>query len=189
MIEISEQDLSRCADGDPGALHRIYDRFADRIYRTALHVMGQSADAEDVVQDLFLGLPAKISSFGGRSRVSTWLYRMTVNHCLNALAKRRRMPATSGGGDDLDEFGSDFASPLAIVEQRDAQARCRELLGRLTERDRAILVLREIEELSYREIADVLDVPAGTVMSRLARARQRFGEVVDRADRSQEVNR
>lgn len=153
-----------------------YELYADRVYRTALHVLGQPADAEDALQDVFLRLFDKADGFRGDARVSTWIYRATVNHCINILRSRRRGPI--GLVDDvLDPIDTVGNSPAAASERAETRATVHELLERLPEKDRTVLVLREIEELSYLEIAEVLDVPEGTVMSRLSRARARFEQL------------
>jgi RNA polymerase sigma-70 factor (ECF subfamily) len=189
LTEITEQLLQRCASGDREAQREAYRRYADQVYRTALHVLGQPVDAEDALQDVFLRLFSAAPRFRGQSKVSTWLYRVTVNHCLNLLKRARSRPVALPE-DAAEELVADPAQvPDQTAARREEQTTARAFLARLAERDRVILVLREIEELSYREIADVLGVAEGTVMSRLSRARERLAAVARAWTRREEVLR
>jgi len=177
-LDLDPQLLLRCKAGDAGALGEIYDLYGGSVYRLARSLLPQAADAEDAVQEVFLRLFRKVGQFEGRSRFSTWIYRMTVNTCLN---RRRAAAAPAQSIADLAED----ALPAAVEPgpwERAAVAedgeRLRALLHRLPQEARVVLVLRELEGLSYREIAEVLGVPEGTVMSRLARARRRFAGVL-----------
>ncbi len=170
LIDLDATEVARCKRGDVDALAALHDAFADPIYRTCLGLLGQPADAEDAMQEVLLRILDKAREFSGRSRFSTWVYRLTVNHALNFRRRRSRHaarvlrlgehePAADGGG---PEAGLDAA------EDREALDRA---LQQLSPEHRAVLVLREIEGLSYDDIAAALEVPAGTVMSRLSRAR------------------
>jgi RNA polymerase sigma-70 factor (ECF subfamily) len=164
--------IEACRRNDTDGLRRLYERYRTRVFRSCLRILGDEPAAEDATQEIFVKLYGKIGSFNGHSLFSTWLFRLTVNHSLNLLDKRKRarpqadlaaaaeLPAAAGALPDRQ---------LAEDEQSRALAR---VLARLTAEHRVVLVLREIEELSYREIGAVLELPAGTVMSRLARARR-----------------
>ncbi len=173
MNEVSADIIRRCQTGDISALEELYHAYGQRVYRLCLRMMGEPADAEDTAQQVFLRVFQQASKFSGQSAFSTWIYRVAANHCLNALKTRQRNPVAS----ILDTPEALLAShsqpsPLQVAADADEQALAARLLGALGPDDRAIIVLREIEGLSYREIAYVLDVPIGTVMSRLHRARQ-----------------
>jgi len=159
--------------GAPGGLAEAYRRHGARVYRVCLRLLGRAPDAEDATQEVFLKLIEGASPFAGRARFSTWLYRVSVNHCLHRLEKER-LRAAAGLGEEL-ELADPGASPFDELARGEARSGLEDLLARLTGEHRAVLVLREIEELSYRDIAAVLELPVGTVMSRLARAR---GELV-----------
>jgi RNA polymerase sigma-70 factor (ECF subfamily) len=177
LDELDPEDLRRLQCGDPRGLEAAFRVFGDRVYRTAHHLLGQAADAEDAAQEVFLRLRDKARLFGGRASLSTWIYRLTVNHCLNLLAARRRGERSLSVLEEREHPEDANASPSAASERREAGARATALLARLAPEHRAVLALREIEELSYDQIAEALDVPVGTVMSRLARARERLARI------------
>jgi RNA polymerase sigma-70 factor (ECF subfamily) len=181
--DLDATDLERCRSGDIAALDALYRAFGDRVYRLCLGLLGQPADAEDAAQEVLLRVLRRASTFGGRGKFSTWVYRLAVNHCLNASRRRRR------GGDlaratslsDLaegDEPAWPGPSPLESAGAADEGAALAAVLRRLRPAHRVALVLREAQGLSYREMAEVLAVPVGTVMSRLARARAALAELL-----------
>ncbi len=173
MNEVSADIIRRCQTGDIDALGDIYHTYGQRVYRLCLAMMGQAADAEDTAQQVFLRVFQQSSKFSGQSAFSTWIYRLAANHCLNALKRRQRNPVVPILDTPDALLGSQSEpSPLQAAADADEQAFAAQLLGELGPDDRAIIVLREIEGLSYRQIAYVLEVPIGTVMSRLYRARQ-----------------
>jgi RNA polymerase sigma-70 factor, ECF subfamily len=154
-----------------GALREAYERHGTRVQRLCLRLLGRPADAEDAAQDVFLRLFERAGRFDGRARFSTWLHRLTVNLCLHRLERerlRRARPLAEDGG-DLCDPGDEPPETLTRTESRE---HLQALLARLSPEHRAVLVLRELEGLAYAEIAAVLEVPEGTVMSRLARARE-----------------
>lgn len=135
---------------------------------------GESELAEDATQEVFLRVFEQINRFEGRSTFSTWLYRLAVNHALNFLKQKRRRERISVGerADPAECLPDLSCTPHDAVTQREHRRELQHLLSLLSIEHRTVVVLREIEELSYREIAAVLDIPAGTVMSRLSRARE-----------------
>ncbi len=156
---------------EPDALHEAYERHGERVQRLCRRLLGRAADAEDAAQDVFVRLFERARSFDGRARFSTWLHRLTVNTCLHRIERerQRRGPPLPADG---DEPADARASPLDAAARAEAGERLERLLGRLSAEHRAVLVLRELEQLSYREIALALGIPEGTVMSRLSRARE-----------------
>ncbi|MFK5957095.1 MAG: RNA polymerase sigma factor [Planctomycetota bacterium] len=168
--------LKRCHSGDVEALAVLFGIFGDRVYRLCFNVLGSQSDAEDAAQEVFLRVFAKAGSFAGRSQVSTWIHRLTVNFCLNQLKSRKRKATTS-----LEAIPQ--AGPITSVdgsgqmEQQETVVIVRSVLARMPEEARAIFLLREVEDCSYREISEILDLPQGTVMSRLSRARDKFRQL------------
>ena len=155
--------------GEHDGLAEAYRRHGARVYRLALRMLGRTPDAEDATQEVFLELFERARSFAGRSRFSTWLHRVTVNHCLHRLEKEGLRAVAPLSGDEHDAARGPAEEHLARGEARESLEL---LLLRLAPAQRAILLLREIEGLSYQEIAETLEIPAGTVMSRLSRARE-----------------
>lgn len=179
MDDLSQNDLVRCRRGDPGGLEVLFRTYVDRVFRTCLGLLGQHADAEDATQDVMLRIFAKIGRFSERSRLSTWIYRVTVNHCLN-LRRRRRREQTRIAADAETLTDSGGPTPLEQTSAAEERELLLRRLQRLGPDLAAVLVLREIEGQSYREIAEILGVPSGTVMSRLARARQKLAWLLPR---------
>lgn len=172
--------------GDPTAQRVLVDRHARTLYALAYSLVGNAADAEDVVQETFLGAIRRIDAFEGRASLKTWLSRILVNQASKlrrSRAIRRMAPldVTGAGHDAPNEVAPpatpDNATPAARVEQR---ADVNAMLDALSPDHREVIVLRELQGLSYEEIAAALGVPRGTVESRLHRARnelrRRFSE-------------
>lgn len=135
--------------------------------------MGSATDAEDVLQETYLGAFRRLGAFEGRSSVKTWLVRILLNHA-SKFRRSKRVRRTAAlpeqvGPEDGEAHGLQTSSPAAIVESRiDLDA----MLGVLSPEHREVIVLRELQQMSYDEIASALAIPRGTVESRLHRARQ-----------------
>ena len=158
--------VGRAASGDPDALDALLRRHQHRMYAICLRMTGNEADARDATQEAMLSVCRGVSRFDQRSSFSTWVYRVTTNACLDELRRRARRPLASGSPTDLAtrvQAGPDEAVTARLT--LDAA------LARLPLDFRAALVLRELCELDYAEIAEVLRIPPGTVRSRIARAR------------------
>lgn len=179
--EVAPELLARLQRGDTDALGDLFAIFGDRVYNTCRRITGCDTDAEDAVQEVFLRVLHKASTFDGRSRFSTWLFRMTVNHTINLCRKNRRRSQQSI--DDLGDGSTPVDShplPLESVESREERRWLDEALASLPPDQRAIITLREIEGMSYAEIGAILDLPAGTVTSRLVRGRERLTAILRR---------
>jgi len=156
--------IEACQRGDPAAQRRLYEATHQNVYRLMVRMVGLQ-EAADLTQQVFLQAFRKIGQFSGRSQIGTWMYRVAVNEALQHLRKAKRARVRVLEQEPMDR------SPDRHEEFDD-----KELLERALEkldRDlRSAFLLREVEGLSYREIADALDVPEGTVGSRLNRARR-----------------
>lgn len=172
--EPDELTLTRLKQGDIGALARVFELFALRVHRLSRRMIGNQADAEDVTQEVFLRVFEQAGKFDGRCRFSTWLYRLAVRHCLNRIKQRDRRTAAESRAHDHAERNREpmVRSPSERLVVQDELVLVDQLLASLPPHYRACIVLREIEDLSYAQIAELLEIPVGTVMSRLARARQ-----------------
>jgi RNA polymerase sigma-70 factor (ECF subfamily) len=161
--------LHRAAAGDEAAFGRLVDRHAQALYRLAFSLIGNAADAEDVLQETFVGAFRGLGGFEARASVKTWLTRILLTQAAKWRRDRMRRPVQPMG----ETQPADGAAANAGVDQRiDIQA----ALLQLTPEHREVLVLREFERLGYEEIAQVLGVPRGTVESRLHRARLQLRE-------------
>jgi RNA polymerase sigma-70 factor (ECF subfamily) len=155
--------LRRARRGETTAFHELVERHAANLYRLACALTGDSAEAEDVMQETFLGAFQRMGTFRGRSSVKTWLVSILNRQAARHHRRRMRHPALP--------FEEPFEQPAA-EHAADTRMDVAEALGRLSPEHRQVLVLREVQGMTYAEIAEVLAVPLGTVESRLFRARQ-----------------
>jgi RNA polymerase sigma-70 factor (ECF subfamily) len=183
----------RARDGDHDAFRVLVERYQERAFRLALRVLRDEEQARDAVQDAFLKVYGALDRFEGRSGFYTWLYRVVFNRCLDLQRRERARPALhasaaseeSGGEEAMLGEGAEEgvgASRFASPESRRSDSELRVLLvdavEALPDDARQTFLLREVDGLSYSEIAEVLDVPKGTVMSRLHYARKRLRETL-----------
>jgi len=156
--------LQGCCAGDREAQRRLYELRHAQVYRLVLRMVGQE-DAQDLVQQVFLQLFRKIGQFAGHAKFDTWLYRLATNEALQYLRKRKRWT--------FETLAVDPASSQVSTADRNEQSELLEVaLGRLEPDLRAVFILKELEKLSYRDIAASVGIPEGTVGSRLNRARR-----------------
>jgi RNA polymerase sigma-70 factor (ECF subfamily) len=155
--------VKRAARGDRAAFDELVVRHRDRVWAIALRMCRDRDDAEDVLQETFIAAWRALDRFGGRSEVTTWLYRIAVNKSHDVIAKRRASTT-------LDEL-NEPASPVDAGEQRARQQAIERALQTLTPEFRAIAVLCDILGLTPAEAAEILEIPDGTAKSRLFRAR------------------
>ncbi len=168
--------LSRAVRGGEQAFRELVDRYGDELYRLAFVMLGQAADAEDVLQETFLGAYQGMKRFEGRSSVRTWLTRILVNQVAMRRRDRKRHKALAG---ERDEALATQGRPDTTGEAS-WRMDLLEALDRLSREHQEVIVMREVQGLSYEEMAEVLEVPRGTVESRLHRARKALGdELVD----------
>lgn len=158
--------LDRCALGDERAIRWVLQRYRERVVRLAAHVLHNSREAEDVAQEAFVKAFRQIAQFRGESGFYAWLYRIVINLCLDRMRRKSASSETP-----LDTMSPTLYSCFPDVERRIA---IEQVLNSLPPPMRAALVLREVEGLEYTEIAAVLEIPVGTVRSRLNTAREQF---------------
>jgi RNA polymerase sigma-70 factor (ECF subfamily) len=171
--------IKRFKDGDSSAFGEIVLKYQDRIYNLCRHMLGNLHDAEDAAQDAFLKAYQALPKFQPDASLYTWLYRIATNTCIDY----RRKPVfeslfrSSADGEELvHDRASDEPSPERLYQSRQLDQALQESLRKLSPKLRAIIVLKEIEELSYEEIAETLDISMGTVKSRISRAREELQE-------------
>lgn len=167
-------ELARAAaGGDEAAFGELVRLHEKKVYNLALRMCGNPEDAADAAQDAFLAAWKGLPGFRGESGFSTWLYRLTSNAAIDLLRRTRRQRAASSLDDEslrLDAV-DEAPSPQARAEGEELRAAVLAGFARLSEDHRQALTLRELQELSYEEIASVLEVDLGTVKSRISRAR------------------
>ncbi len=156
--------IRRCQAGDQEAFATLFRAYKDLVYRTAYLLLGSAPDAEDALQEVFLQVHRSLGTFDpARGAFTTWLHRVTVNHCLNRRRTRRLFALSL---DAPSSTRPDPSTPFPSDQIGEEEA-VRQAWGRLSDKLRAVIVLRYYAELSYAEVAQVLDVPIGTVKSRL----------------------
>src|SRR5262245_52356363 len=176
-----EQLLIRQARrGDGIAFGRLVRAYQDRLCTALLHVCGSADDAEDVAQEAFVQAYVKLANFAGESAFYTWLYRIAFNAAISRRRRRREETSVEQTRETTGQEPFDDTEPAEErVLREERAAAVQRALSLLSDEHRAILVLREVEGCDYDEIAAVLDVPVGTVRSRLHRARLHLKEQLD----------
>lgn len=173
-----EQLLARFVAGERDALEELFRRYRQLAYRVAFRLLGQEADALDAVQDGFIKALTHLKGFRGQSSFKTWLLRVVSNAALDLGRKRGRRETLSLNGaledDRRNGYPQTFQDPAHDLERADLRHLLDGALATLPEAQRQTFVLHADAELSYREVADVLGISIGTVMSRLFYARQKL---------------
>jgi RNA polymerase sigma-70 factor (ECF subfamily) len=176
-LSTDEQLLSRHAAGERPALEELFRRYRQPAYRVAHRLLGNEADALDAVQDGFVKVLTHLDAFQGRSSFKTWLLRVVSNAALDLGRRRRRRSVAEPHAAELppDEMAMQVGDdPMAGLERADLRRLIDTGLARLPEPQRQTFVLHVDADLSYREVAEALDISIGTVMSRLYYARQKL---------------
>jgi RNA polymerase sigma-70 factor (ECF subfamily) len=182
MPTSKETDLAlvaRCLEGDLGAFEELYRAHAGRLYSLAFRMLGNAADAEDLLQDIFLSAHRKLESFRGDSALGTWLYRLAMNQILDYVRSRAgRAGQLTDGLDDASVLADATGHRLAdrAIDRIDLER----ALGELPEGCRAAFVLHDVEGLEHKEIAHVLGIAEGTSKSQVHKARLRLRGLLHR---------
>lgn len=180
MTELERSLLRRLRDRDERAFTELLTEHRDRVFNITYRMLGNRAEAEDVAQEVFISVFKTIDSFREESKFSTWLYRVTVNHCKNRikyLARRHERDR-----DELDETSSQAngavngapvraAQPDKALASAQMERLLQDAIASLDDDHRAVVILRDVEDLSIEEICEITGLPDGTVKSRLHRAR------------------
>jgi RNA polymerase sigma-70 factor (ECF subfamily) len=175
-----DPDLDRAKHGDRDAFGRLVKRHQRRVYAAALHILGNHSDADDATQETFVRAFRGLSTFDGRADFFTWLYRITVNTALNAMRSDKRGSALhqkSGTeaahvGGRPEALGQTAQTPAQHALQTGEVARVLDAVAQLSPALRVTLVLATIEELPHKQIAEILEIPEGTVAWRVNEARR-----------------
>lgn len=174
--------LIRARRGDLPAFEELVRRYERRVYAIALRSSGSPEDAADIVQEVFLRAWRSIESFRGDSGFSTWLFRITVNQCIDHARRQRSQPVTQPLtiGEDEDErpLPDPAPTPEERLDTRELGRALADALAQISEEHRRIVLLRDVSGLSYTEIAEALEISEGTVKSRLSRARLALREIL-----------
>jgi RNA polymerase sigma-70 factor (ECF subfamily) len=179
--------VQQCAAGDEDACTRLVTDHQRMVYQLALHLLGDSQEALDLSQEVFLRVFKTLGHFRGQAALRTWIYRIVVNQASNRQRWwRRRKKSQQVALEDQIAHGHElaesrnFAMPDRLLQQQETAGRVWQALDDLPFDQRTAIVLREIHGLSYEEIADSLGVAVGTIKSRLARARSTLRSTLGR---------
>ena len=174
--------VQQARQGDEGAFAALVEQNQGRIYHLALRMTGNPDDAAELCQEAFLNAWKGLGKFQGESSFSTWLYRLTSNACVDLLRREGRHRGAAGPSLNDEEsdlhLPDDAPGPQEQAERRELREQIETALQALTPEHRQVLVLREMHQLSYDEIAQVLKLDVGTVKSRINRGRKRLRKIL-----------
>jgi RNA polymerase sigma-70 factor (ECF subfamily) len=171
--------VERCRKGDLAAFETIYRTHSGRLYSVACRMLGNPADAEDLLQEIFLAAHRKLDSFRGESALGTWLYRLATNLCLDYLRSRAARAGQITGALD-DEPGLADTGSRKLAERTVAKMDLERALAQLPEGCRTAFVLHDVEGLEHREVAEMLGIAEGTSKSQVHKARLRLRAMLGR---------
>ena len=180
MQEAVELLVKRAQKGDSAALEELLFAYEKRVYNTAYRYMGNEADAYDMAQEALIKIYKRIKAFKGDSSFSSWIYRITVNTCLDGLRKHKKnvvsLEASIESGASYRDNSN--ISPEESMLQVELAGDIQKAINTLSGDHKSVVILRDINGLSYEEVAACLSVSVGTVKSRISRARQRLKEIL-----------
>lgn len=164
--------MLRAKQGDESAFRELVERYQDDVIGLCYRYLGNQVDAEEAAQEVFIRLYRSRTSYAPNGKLSTYLYRITVNCCLNTIRNQKRRRWLSF--DMLREVHSpsDLNDPESVFEQKERETLIRRMIDSLPKNQKTALLLKRYQELSYEEIADVMGCSVSSVESRLHRARQ-----------------
>ena len=174
-----ENIIARARRGDAGAFEQLVETYREQVYRIALRMCSNAADADEAAQEAFLAAWKGLPNFRGDSQFSTWLYQLTTHAAIDLMRREKRQIAAA---DITEVSAADPApSPQQQAEQSEQREIVRDAILQLAPEQREVVVLRFMEELSYEEIGAVLKLPSGTVKSRLNRAKAQLKEILSKS--------
>ena len=174
--------IADCLQGRTEAFGVLVSRYQDRLFNTVVRLLDHAEDARDVVQEAFIHAFQSLHAFKGDSLFYTWLYRIAVNAAISYKRKHKGILRLNRGGPDGESVDpadrSEFSRPGHALEMAEEEKRVHEALSRLSPEHRAVLVLKDMEGQKYEDMAETLQVPIGTIRSRLHRARLELREIL-----------
>lgn len=173
--------IARLKERDELAFNEVVRAHGDKVFSLVYRMIGNRAEAEDLAQEVFVTVFKTVDTFRSESKFSTWLLRIAANHCKNRIKYLSRRRTDGGGLDDMPEdkmadagrapMQAHIDAPDVLLEAAELESLMQQAIGELDEEHRLLIVLRDVEELSYEEIGEVAGLPEGTIKSRLHRAR------------------
>lgn len=178
MDAIIKKRIKQVLKGDQNAYAEIVEIYKDKVFQLCYRMLGNRHEAEDMAQEAFIRAYINIASFNINLKFSTWLYRIATNLCIDRIRKKKPdyyLDAEVSGTDGLtmySQVAADTALPEDEVESIELQESIQREISKLPEKYRSVIVLKYIEELSLNEISEILDMPLGTVKTRIHRGRE-----------------
>jgi RNA polymerase sigma-70 factor (ECF subfamily) len=168
--------------GDAQAFGLLVHRYQNRLYSALVRFLQKSEDARDVLQDTFVSAFTNAKNFKGNSRFYTWMYRIAMNHAIDLHRRKKPRQTLSIYSEDQTDLTNAKleTQPVNQLEREEDRQLIQRALALLSPEHRAVLVMKEIDDLRYEEIAEVLEVPVGTVRSRLHRARMEMKDILEK---------
>jgi len=173
--------VARCQEGDVAAFRELVQKTQDEVYNLAYHVLGNSQEAEDIVQEVYLRVWRALPGFRGEARFSSWLYRITLNACLNRRRELRTQLHVLDAEEALEQLAAPaHENPVELAIEHERKASLWRAVSRLPRKYRLVLTMFYQQQLSYKEIAEHLALPLGTVKAHLNRARRALAGLLRR---------
>ncbi|MGB9595629.1 MAG: RNA polymerase sigma factor [Candidatus Poribacteria bacterium] len=186
LLEVTSMEdvelVGLCQKGDIDAFDKLFYKYRDKIYRTAFRMINNQEDALDLTQEIFLKAYKNINKYNFKSQFSTWLYKLAINVCIDELRKHKRSNEILTDEIPDDRRYSD--TPEDIVLYKEQESLIWKALDTLKEKERSIIVLREMEGLSYEEIANILGCSMGRVKSRIHESREKLRKALEKMSNS-----
>lgn len=177
--------IEQLKQGDESAFKQIVDSSQGLVYNTALGIVQNPEDAEDVAQEVFVQLYESIKSFKGESKLSTWLYRITISKAMDHLRKKKRkkrfafVQSLFGANDELVHDPPDFVHPGVKLDSKESAKELFKAIARLPEKQQTAFTLNRIEGLSYQEISEIMNLTVAAVESLLHRSRKNLRSMLE----------
>ena len=170
--------IEKSIKGDVASFELLIQKYRQYVYNIAYRMMGNSYDADDMAQEALIKAYKAIHQFKGDSQFSTWLYRIAMNTCKDELRRRKEALPLDDGIDTLTEAEKSKSDPLIIYEQKELQLKVQSALNKLSVDGKEVIILRDIMGYSYEEIGNMLQIPIGTVRSRINRNRSMLKDIL-----------
>ena len=178
--------INECREGNTAAFGELVSRYQDRLFNTVLRLVNNAEDARDVVQDSFLHAYQALHTFKGDSLFFTWLYRIAINTAISMKRKQKPALRIQAGTSDSNLIeptdSAESSRPGHAIEMAEEERMVHVALSKLSAEHRAVLVMKDMEGMKYEEMAEILEVPIGTIRSRLHRARLELREILLQQD-------